>query len=142
MAQKPLQDGLFDWPSADPRLIAGRHRETGEIVFPAPDNDEVWERIRLGTSGRLWTYTVQRFAPPSPPYHRQETPESFTPFAVGYIELPGEVRIEARLTGVDVDSIEIGAEYELTFDTLCQDEAGDDIIAFFFRPVGAAREAA
>ncbi len=141
MGQVAIDPHLFDWPSEAPRLIGGRHRETGEIVFPAPDDPETWERIPLGTQGTLWTYTVQRFAPKAPPYHTEETPESFRPYAVGYIELPGEVRVEARLTDVDIENIRIGAPYELVFQPLYVNEAGDEVIAWFFRPAAQAQAA-
>ena len=53
------------------------------------------ERL-LARRGTLWTWTVQRFRPKSPPYAGR--PEEFEPYGVGYVELPGEVRVEARLT--------------------------------------------
>ena len=43
----------------------------------------------------MWGFTVQRFAPKSPPY---VVPEGgFVPFAVGYVELPEGVKVEAVL---------------------------------------------
>ena len=41
-------------------------------------------------------------------------PEAFEPYGVGYIELPGEVRVEARLTESDPAKLRIGMEMELT----------------------------
>jgi len=43
------------------------------------------ETIALGSRGTVWGFTVQRFAPKSPPY--VEPPGGFVPFAVGYVEL-------------------------------------------------------
>lgn len=134
MGQKPLDPGLFTWPSNDPRLIGGRHKETGHIVFPKPLGDERYEEVLLGNRGTLWTYTIQRFIPKSPPYIREETPESFTPYAVGYVELPGEVRVETRLTGVAPEDIEIGMEMELTIEPFHTDTAGDQVLTYMFRP--------
>ena len=55
--------------------------------------------------GTVWTWTVQRFPPKSPPY--EPPPEGFSPFAVGYVELAGGERIEAVLD-VDPASVHIG----------------------------------
>ena len=41
-------------------------------------------------------------------------PEEFEPYGVGYVELPGEVRVEARLTESDPDELRIGMAMELT----------------------------
>jgi len=61
--------------------------------------------VTLSTAGELWTWTVQRFPPKSPPY--VAPPEGFTPFAVGYVELPEGVRVAAVLD-TDLASIRIG----------------------------------
>jgi len=55
--------------------------------------------------GTVWTWTVQRFPPKSPPY--EPPAEGFQPFAVGYVELAGGERIEAVLD-VDPASVHIG----------------------------------
>ena len=53
----------------------------------------------LGSIGTVWGFTVQRFAPKSPPY---VVPEGgFVPFAVGYVELPEGVKVEAVLDCTD-----------------------------------------
>ncbi|MFI7702087.1 Zn-ribbon domain-containing OB-fold protein [Nonomuraea sp. NPDC049480] len=62
--------------------------------------------VTLSAEGRLWTWTVQRFAPKSPPYIPPA--EGFRPFAVGYVELPEGVRVAAVLDTDDLDSIRIG----------------------------------
>ena len=51
--------------------------------------------VTLPAEGTLWTWTVQRFAPKSPPY----VPPSggFEPFALGYVELDGGPRVAAVL---------------------------------------------
>ncbi|MFI5957469.1 Zn-ribbon domain-containing OB-fold protein [Cryptosporangium sp. NPDC051539] len=51
--------------------------------------------VTLSGRGRVWGFTVQRFAPKSPPY--VPPAEGFRPFAVGYVELPEGVRVEAVL---------------------------------------------
>lgn len=92
------------------RLLAARDRTTGRIVFPHRDGDGL-ETIALGRRGTLWSYTVQRFRPKTPPY---AGPEAFEPWALGYVELPGEIIIEARLTDIPFNAIRIGMALELT----------------------------
>jgi uncharacterized OB-fold protein len=59
--------------------------------------------------GVLWTWTVQRFPPKSPPY--VVPPDGFVPFAVGYVELVDGSRIEAIL---DVETPHIGMKLQLS----------------------------
>jgi len=107
----PIADDLLSWQAGALRLCASRERATGRIVFPprAPDDDR-FEPILLGTHGTLWSWTIQRFRPKSPPY---AGPDAFEPYAVGYIELAGELVIEARLTGVAFDDLRIGMPLRL-----------------------------
>ena len=86
------------------RLIGGRDRETGRIVFPCPKGNQ-YEAVPLASEGTLWSYTVQRFRPKTPPY---AGPEAFEPWIVAYVELPGEVIVEARLVDVAFEDVRIG----------------------------------
>jgi uncharacterized OB-fold protein len=61
--------------------------------------------VQLPATGTLWTWTVQRFPPPSPPYQPAEA--GFRPFGVGFVELADGSRIEAVLD-VDLASLHIG----------------------------------
>jgi len=55
--------------------------------------------LELSDRGTVWGFTVQRFAPKSPPY---VVPEGgFVPFAVGYVELPEGIKVEAVLDCTD-----------------------------------------
>jgi uncharacterized OB-fold protein len=84
------------------------------VTFPAQrscprcTSVDVEERL-LERTGTLYTWTVQGFRP-KPPY---AGPEEFEPYGVGYVELPGEVRVEARLTVADPDRLRIGLPVEL-----------------------------
>ncbi len=69
---------------------------------------DVEERL-LGRTGTLYTWTVQGFRP-KPPY---AGPEEFEPYGVGYVELPGEVLVESRLTVADPDRLRIGQPVQL-----------------------------
>ncbi len=57
------------------------------------------------------------------------------PFGVGYVELPEGIRVEARLTENDPDELRIGMEMELVVEKFIDDEDGNELMTFAFRPV-------
>jgi len=137
--QVPIAEGLFTWPSPNPALLGSRCQQCGIATFPAAQScmacssqDVVVEE--LPSRGTLWTWTVQQFMPKSP-YHSNESPETFKPYGVGYLELPGGVRVEGRLTESDPEKITIGMEMDVVFDTWRTEDNGDEVISFFFKPV-------
>ncbi|HEY8352106.1 MAG TPA: Zn-ribbon domain-containing OB-fold protein [Sphingomonadales bacterium] len=135
----PIAEGLFTWPDPEPRLIGSRCDDCGRVTFPrqascpACCSTHVREHL-LARRGTLWTFTVQNFLPKLP-YASGETPETFVPFGVGYVELPGEVRVEARLTENDPDKLRIGMPMELVIVPFRTTESGDRVMTFAFRPV-------
>ena len=121
-----LDDTLFT-NETPPRLVGGRNRATGRIVFPRPDSDG-FDAMQLRRDGTLWSYTVQRFRPKTPPY---AGPEEFTPWIVAYVELAGETIVEARLTGVEPDAVAIGMPLILTQVSLDPAVPGERLIPAF-----------
>lgn len=91
----------------------------------------------LGRRGTIWTFTVQRFPPPIPPYAGSGDRETFVPYGVAYIELPEGVRVEARLTENDPEKLAIGMEMELVIEKFTSDADGSDRMTFAFRPVSS-----
>jgi uncharacterized OB-fold protein len=65
----------------------------------------------LPPRGTLWTWTTQGFEPSSPPYVRDRG--EFEPFGVGYVEFPGLLRVEGRLTEPDPERLRIGMAMEV-----------------------------
>ncbi|WP_406130102.1 Zn-ribbon domain-containing OB-fold protein [Streptomyces sp. NBC_00989] len=137
--QIPVAEGLFTWPpdeSTPLRLIGSECTGCGLVNFPAASDcvrcasTESKERL-LADRGTLWTYTTQDFRPPSPPY---DGPEAFEPYAVGYIELPGELLVEARLTEPDPDKLRIGQEMRLTLVPYTVRDDGTEVMTFAFGP--------
>ena len=116
--------------TAEPRLIGSRCEQCATVTFPrqtsCPRCTSVDVREHpLATRGRLWTWTIQCFEPKAP----YVSDDAFEPYGVGYVELPGEVRVEARLTESDPARLQIGMPMELT---LIADGA------FAFRPLEAS----
>lgn len=118
------------------QLYGGRSRETGDIVFPMPEGGEAdrFERTPLKSEGKLWSYTVQRFPPKSPPFLGPNTPETFKPFALGYVELEGQVIVETRIVSDDFEALKVGLPMQLTTTEFMVDEAGDPVHTYAFTP--------
>jgi uncharacterized protein len=129
---RAIAEGLFT-DETPPRLIGGRNVESGQIVFPCPESRD-YTPHPLGRLGKLWSYTIQRYRPKSPPY---AGPDAFAPWAVGYVELPGEVIVEARLANADFDKITIGMDLELVLVPL-DPGSKDPVLIHAFQPVGNA----
>ena len=128
-ALEPIAEGLWS-NEPEPRLIAGRRRSDGVLVFPCPTGAaaEDYEPVALPRRGTLWSWTIQSFPPKSPPY---AGPADFAPFAVGYVQLGDALIVQGRLTGLE--GLEIGMEMQLElipFDNRC--------LTYAFAPAGAA----
>jgi len=138
LAQVPIAAGLFTIAPGAPQLVGSRCTDCGEVTFPVQQGcpsctGSATEEIPLARRGRLWTYTIQRFPPPVPPF--KGDPESFTPFGVGYVELDQGLRVEARLTESDPEQLAIGMDMELVLEKFLDAENGDEVVTFAFRPV-------
>jgi uncharacterized protein len=142
---EPIALGLFTWPSEAPRLIGGRCGSCGAVAFPRPPScarctsSDIDEQL-LAPRGTLWSWTVQRFRPKDP----YIGPEPFEPYGVGYVDLDGEVLVEARLTMADtgqveidqleIGKLEIGQPMELVVVPFATRDDGAELVTFAFRP--------
>jgi uncharacterized OB-fold protein len=133
---QPITAGLFTWPSDAPQLIGSRCDQCGTVSFPAQSScarclsTETSEHL-LARQGTLWTWTVQGFRPKSPPY---TGPADFEPFPLGYVELPGEVKVETRLVDVTPAELRIGMPMELAIVPFEQ-ESGEAVLTFAFHRI-------
>jgi uncharacterized protein len=140
MARVPVAEGIFAWPADEPQLIGSRCTACEIVTFPTQDSCPRCAAMAMAEHllprrGRLWAWTTQHFPPPSPPY-TGPTGDAFVPFAIGYIELPGEVKVEARLTEGSPDSLAAGMEMELVLVPFRTDDDGNEVVTFAFRPAG------
>ncbi len=139
MSQRAIAEGLFSWPSDNPRLLGSRCQQCGIVNFPSQNScpaccSEDVKIDELAKQGTLWSWTIQRFMPKTP-YNSGETKETFRPYGVGYVELPAGVCVEGRLTENDPNKLKIGMPMEVVFDVFRKDE-DEDVINFYFKPIG------
>jgi uncharacterized protein len=138
----PVADDLIAGTAQEPELIGSRCRRCTTVTFPRQascprcTSEDVEER-RLQRRGTLWSWTIQCFAPKSPPY-AVEPGDDFEPYGVGYVELAGEVRVETRLTEADPARLRIGMAMELTLIAAPGDSGA---ATFAFRPAEDDEEA-
>jgi uncharacterized OB-fold protein len=138
--QVPIAPGLFTWPSDEPALIGSRCADCGVMTFPAQADcprcfGESMEQTTFARRGTLWTFTTQEFVPKSPPYALVEDDETFEPYAVGYVEFPGQARVEGRIDTDDLASLAIGMEMEVVVVPFSVDADGNEVVTYAFRPV-------
>lgn len=132
MGTRLIADDIIQ-PGSPPRLVGGRHRQSGRIVFPCPSGPEgaLYEAIPLAREGTLWSWTIQRFRPKSPPY---AGPEAFQPYAVGYVALDGQVIVEARLEGIAFEALRVGMPLTLALVPFNTDPDGTVVLTYAFGP--------
>ena len=137
MSAKPITEGLFEMLADGPRLLAGRSKQNGRLVFPLPQGSagEGFEAVPLQRRGRLWSFTVQRFRPKSPPYAGADDEATFRPYAVGYVELPGEIIVESRIETGDLAALKVGQAMELVLQDFAR--ADGAVASYAFRPVAS-----
>jgi len=131
---------LFEWlpkQNGPPNLLASRCLDCGTIQFPqqtrcpACSGDSI-DVVPLAKNGTIWSWTTQEFPPSSPPYAIPS--EEFKPYFLGYVELPGEIRIETQLLMNNAEtSPRVGMQMDLTFEPLFENENGETVMMFAFR---------
>jgi uncharacterized protein len=136
---RPIAEGLFTWPDVQPQLIGSRCDDCGARTFPAQSHcprcaSTSMSEVLLPRTGSLWTWTIQGYRPKSPPYKGDDTVDTFEPFGVGYVDLGGELLVEARLTENEPDRLHIGAGLELVLIPLYREEDGTEVLTYAFRP--------
>jgi len=131
----PFREGAFTIPSSPsekPHLIGCWCQNCGTYFYPRRRiclncQKQEMEEVLLSTEGKLHTYTIFRQAPASgimePPY------------AVGQIELLEGVIVTSILTDCDFESLDIGMDMEMVLEEVSEDEEGNGILAYKFKPL-------
>jgi uncharacterized OB-fold protein len=130
-----LREGIIHLPSSPgdkAYLIGSRCKLCGRSFFPkrsiCPDcfEENTLEEKALSPTGKLYSYYISTVAPPG----------FEAPLIAGYIDLPEGVRLYAPLTGFDPNStsLEIETKMMLVIDKVCEDECGNEVIGYKFKP--------
>lgn len=135
----PIESGYFtipDDPALPPSLLGSRCRSCGEHFFPrrpvcAKCCHRDTEDVELSSSGTLYTYTYL-FVPLM--NSRRATGDGY---GVGQIDLPEGPRVQSVLRG-GPDDFEIGMTMDMELETLRENEQGQEVVIFRFRPSGVA----
>jgi uncharacterized OB-fold protein len=132
--QIPVREGLWHDTKDGPRLAGSRCMECGELFFPKKDNglctycqSRKLEKVEFGIKGKVYSCTCVMQRPPV--YYKAEVP-----YAIGFVELPEGIRIETLFTGCDIEDVHVGMDVEMVIDTLHEDEAGNEVVTYKFRP--------
>jgi uncharacterized protein len=128
-------EGLFirpKSPSEEPHLLGSKCKKCGEVTFPK----QPWcancggegEEIVLSSRGKLYSFSNVNNPPP-------EGYKGPIPYGVGMVEVPEGVRIMSYLTEWDPEKLKAGMDMALVIEKLFDDDDGNAVIGFKFRPV-------
>ena len=133
---KPIAEGLVGETAAGQRLLGSKCANCATPYFPReaichnPDcNDSKLEDAEFGPHGKIWSYTVQYYPPPPPAKYD----EPFEPYALGLIDLPEGLRVLAKVSADDPESVTVGADVELVIEKLYTNPEGNEVTTFKFR---------
>jgi uncharacterized OB-fold protein len=138
--QVPIDPELFVWPADNPELLGSKCGECKNVAFPVVKrcpkcSNENLTTVGLKTKGTLWTWTSQMFRPKN--LVDNLDPKQFKPFYLGYVELPGEVRVQTRLFVEDSSQLKIGMSMELEIRKLRDESDGTEVMTYGFKPAVA-----
>lgn len=126
----------FEAGTDSARLIGVSCNDCGISLFGVRDYCEncgssQLDRIELGTTGEIYSYTVQRAPPVAPFAMGPSDRDEWEPRPIGYVDLPDGVRLLSILDG-PMDSIQIGATASLSVEPGWEDEEGNTVLTYKF----------
>ncbi len=133
----PMLPGIIheaQGPQDHAYLIGSKCWNCGRVFFPkcsacrACMTDDAIEETPLSTKGRIDTFTVVHVAPVG----------FKAPYIQAFVDLPEGPRIFSLISGCDPleNDLHDGSEVELVIEKIREDEKGNDLIGYKFRPTG------
>ena len=137
--QIPAWEGLFTWPSDDPRLIATKCKSCGSCFFPktyACHNPNCKNKdpqdVLLSKRGKLNSFSIQYYQPPA----LYPITGTWVPLGYGLVEFPEGVRVLGQMTDCDPEKdLKLNMEVEVVIEKLYEDEEGNEVMTWKYRPV-------
>ena len=131
----PVREGLWTTPSVpgeEPQLIGSKCPSCGEVVFPKNSSctncqHRNMDDIKLSRKGKIFTLSTVMLPPPI--YYKGPVP-----YAIGFVELADGVRLLTAFSG-DLDRLKIGMDVELVIEKLHEDDEGNEIMGYRFKPI-------
>jgi uncharacterized OB-fold protein len=133
----PLLPGIIHEatsPSDKSYLIGSKCSACGRTFFPKQSvcrvcmRDDTMQETALSTRGKIDTFTVVQVAPMG----------FKAPYIQAFVDLPEGPRIFSLITGCEPseEALKTGTEVEMVIDKITEDEEGNELIGYKFRPVG------
>ncbi|MDO8491778.1 MAG: OB-fold domain-containing protein [Dehalococcoidia bacterium] len=132
----PLQQGLFHIPASPGDtgyLIGSKCSNCGYVAFPrrvvcaSCVKDDTMKELRLSGKARLDRFTVAHQAPAG----------MTAPYIQAYVQLEEGPMLYTLVTGVEqkAEALQLDQPMEAVIEKIREDEQGNDLIAWKFRPV-------
>lgn len=123
----------YRFKDGKPYLIGSRCRFCSYVAFPkkvvcpACVTKGSMEEIELSSKGRIDTFSVLHVGAPG----------FSVPYIVAYVVLPEGPRVFSMINGCEPSekSLEVGTDVELIIGKIHDDEQGNEIIGYKFRPI-------
>lgn len=133
----PIEEGLFGEPASSdekPFLIGNKCKECGLTAFPKTPvcpkcmKQDTMEEARFEGKGTLDSFSIVQAA----------LPGFKAPSIQAYINIENGPKIWSLVTGCEPteDSLKLGMEMEMVIDKVREDEEGNELISYQFRPAG------
>jgi len=134
----PVATGLFAETQNGARLIGSRCATCGTPYFPKVEfcrrpecGASRIEDAGFGPDGTIWSCAIQDYPPPAPA--RFDKP--YKPYAMAVVDLADGLRVLGQIKTDDIRGVKPDTKVTLVVDTLCHDEAGNEVVTWKFRPV-------
>ena len=107
-------------------------RSCGELFFPETGRSAL--NVLLRKWRRYLSVREEKYIATLIVHHATPGYTGPLPYAVGAVELPGGIVILSPLTQCQLDQLKIGMNVELVLEKLYEDENGNEVISYKFRP--------
>jgi uncharacterized OB-fold protein len=130
--------GLFAEMNDGGRLLGSRCASCKTPYFPKVDycrhpecGDSKIEDAAFGPDGTIWSCAIQDYPPPAP----AKFDKPYKPYAMAVVDLKDGLRVLGQVKTDDIRTVKPDTKVTLVIDTLCHDDAGDEVVTWKFRPV-------